>query len=116
MKRFNNAILFAIAGFLYFILTERNGKLQFVAGILAIIAGIALNITTTEWCLIACCIASVLSLELMNSTIEQLCNLIQPGYHHTIKNIKDMAAAAVLLTALSSVIIGSCIFLPKFIK
>jgi diacylglycerol kinase len=51
--------------------------------------------------------------ELINSAIEMLCDYVQPERHASIKIVKDLAAGAVLLAAIGSVIIGGVVFLPK---
>ena len=104
---------FAFYGLFLFIKKERNGKIQFAIAVLAIACSIALQISAQQWIIVLLCIAAVLSLEMLNSTIEKLCDLIHPGYHPTIKIIKDVAAGAVLWTSIISAIIGVIIFLPK---
>jgi diacylglycerol kinase len=78
-----------------------------------IIAGFFFNLDQTEWILILICFAIVLSFEIINSAIEKLCDLVCPDFNLTIKKVKDMAASAVLLSAIISFIIGCIIFLPK---
>lgn len=92
---------------------ERNFRIQVVLFILAIIAGIFFQISTLEWLIILLCAAVVLSAEIFNSVIEKLCNHVTPEIHPSIKKIKDFSAAAVLLAAIISAIIGGIIFLPK---
>ena len=79
------------------------------------IAGIFLKISTTEWLFIISCSALVLSIELINTAMEFLCDMVSKEIHPSIKIIKDLGAAAVLLIAAGSVIIGIMIFLPKII-
>jgi undecaprenol kinase/diacylglycerol kinase (ATP) len=57
----------------------------------------------------------VISFELINTAIEELCNMIHPEQHPLIKKIKDISAGAVLLAATGSVIASLIIFLPKII-
>ncbi len=95
------------------ILHEKNFKIQSVITILVVIAGFFFKLNQTEWTLILLCIAMVLSFEIINSAIEKLCDLVCPDFNLTIKKVKDMAASAVLLSAIISFIIGCIIFLPK---
>lgn len=95
------------------ILHEENFKIQYVIAILMVIAGIFFKLNETEWILILICFAMVLSFEIINSAIEKLCNLVCPDFNLTIKKVKDMAASAVLLSAIISFIVGCIIFLPK---
>ena len=62
------------------------------------------------------CIAIVLCLEMVNSAIEQLCNMVTKEFHPSIGKIKDISAGAVLLASILSFVIGCFIFLPKIIS
>ncbi|MEO8720182.1 MAG: diacylglycerol kinase family protein [Ginsengibacter sp.] len=98
------------------LLHEKNFKIQTVLASLVIIAGLFFSITAMEWIIILICIAAVLSLEIINSAIEKLCDLVCPDFNLTIKKVKDMSASAVLLSAIISFIIGSIIFFPKIFE
>lgn len=80
------------------------------------ITGFILKISNTEWLFIIVCAMSVLALELLNTAIEHLCDAITTGIHPAIKIIKDVSAAAVLLAAAGSAVIGIIIFFPKIIN
>jgi len=82
---------------------------------MAIIAGILLKISSTEWLFIVLCSMLVLMLELINTAVEYLCDTITTDFHPVIKIVKDISAAAVLISAAGSVITGLIIFLPKII-
>ncbi len=107
---------FAFYGWFLFIKRERNGQIQLAIAVLAIACSIALHISEQQWITVLFCIAAVLSLEMLNTAVEKLCDLVHPGYHPTIKVIKDVSAAAVLWTSIISAIIGSLIFLPKILS
>jgi diacylglycerol kinase len=81
-----------------------------------VVSGSVLKISLHEWIWLTGCIATVLSFEMMNTAIEKTCDLLHPAIHPTIKVIKDVAAAAVLVVAAGSVIIGAIIFLPKILN
>ena len=72
-----------------------------------------LGLSTTEWLLIGFCIGSVFMAEIMNTAIEFLVDLVSPGFHHKAGQVKDLAAGAVLVASMMSVVIGAVIFLPK---
>lgn len=80
------------------------------------IAGFILKISNTEWLFIIGCSMLVLALELINTAIEHLCDTITKDIHPTIKIIKDVSAAAVLVVAAGSVVGGLIIFLSKIIE
>jgi diacylglycerol kinase len=113
MKRVFKSFVFALNGLKDCILHEKNFQIQFVISILTAAAGFFLTISKTEWLVILICFAVVLSLEIINSAIEKLCDLVCPDFNLTIKKVKDMSASAVLFAAIISFIIGCIIFLPK---
>jgi diacylglycerol kinase len=91
-------------------LKERNKKIQVFLGLLTLIAGFVFSITGTEWCIILLCIALVLCLEMLNTAIERTIDLVNPDYNEKAGQIKDIAAGAVLVASLTSVIIAAIIF------
>lgn len=109
LKAFGNAF----NGLKYFFKKERNGKIQASVAIAVVIAGLYLHLSTAEWVATFLCICIVLVLEMLNSAIEHLCNLVHSEYHPSIKIIKDVGAGAVLFASIISSIIGMIIFLPK---
>ncbi len=62
------------------------------------------------------CTGLVISLEMLNSAIERICNMYTTEFHPAIKIIKDIAAAAVLWSALISLVVGLLIFLPYLLR
>jgi diacylglycerol kinase len=78
-----------------------------------VIAGIFFQISSVEWCIISILIGLVWSAEAINTSIEKLADVVSPGYHPGIKDVKDLAAAGVLILALVAVIVGCIIFIPK---
>lgn len=107
---------FAFNGLSQFFRTERNGRIQGIIAILVIIAGFIFHLSKVEWLAVLLCIALVLGLEMVNSAIEKLCNLVTTNYHPEIKIIKDVSAAAVLIISIISVIIAAIIFLPRIFQ
>jgi diacylglycerol kinase len=107
------AFVHALNGMRYFFLHERNGKLQLCAATAVVALGFGLRVSATDWLALLLCIALVLSLEMLNSALEKLCDLVQEEFHPVIKTVKDVAAAAVLFACLIAAIIGCIIFLPK---
>lgn len=103
----------AFEGILRFLTRERNGKIQLIAAVLAVIAGFIFRISVTEWMFIVSTIAIVLAAEMLNTAIEKTCDLISPGENGHVKFIKDVSAGGVLILSIASAIIGGIIFLPK---
>lgn len=109
----NKTFITAFNGISYFFKTERNGKIQAFVAAFVLLMGFYFSLSSIEWIFILLCIGTVLALEMMNSALEHLCNLVHYEYHPVIKTIKDVAAGAVLFASIISVIIGLIIFLPK---
>lgn len=84
------------------ILHEKNFRIQYFIAILIAIAGAFFRISAMEWMVLTLCFSVVLGFEIMNSSIEKLCDLVCPDYNLVIKKVKDMAASAVLLAAIFS--------------
>lgn len=113
MHSFIKGFVYAFNGLVAFFKNERNGQVQLCVAIAVMFAALWLSLSKSEWIVVLFCIAAVLSLEMVNSAIEKICDLMQPGYHPQIKIIKDISAAAVLWMSVLSAIIGVIIFLPK---
>ncbi|WP_462253932.1 diacylglycerol kinase family protein [Ferruginibacter sp.] len=114
MKIFKS-FAFAFNGIKICFTSETNFKIHVVLAAVAILMGMVFNISTTEWGVIFLCIAFVISMEMINTAIEKLCDEVTKDIHPVIKKVKDIAAGAVLVAAGSSFVIGSIIFLPKII-
>ncbi len=116
MKKFFNAVLFAWQGIRQFFSQDRNGKIQLVIGMIAITLGFTVSLTAYQWLLVLLCIGMVISLEMINSAIERYCDLVTTDFHPGIKIIKDVAAGAVLVASIMSLIIGLIIFIPALVQ
>ena len=112
MRYFLRSVFFALCGIYNFFKSERNGQIQGAIGLLAVIAGCFFHLQKIEWLFLFLCIGAVISLEMLNSALERVCNMYTTEFHPAIKIIKDMAAAAVLWMAVIAAIIGGIIFLP----
>ncbi len=112
-QNFLAALKNAFAGLRLFFKQERNGQIQISISVIVILASEYFDINTSEWIAILGCIALVLSLEMLNSALEKLSDMVEPNYHLTIKAIKDICAGSVFWSAIISVIIGAIIFVPK---
>lgn len=115
MKHFLRRVGFALNGWRLFFASETNGRIQLGIALLVIAAGAYFHLAVLEWVAILVCIAMVLTLEMINSAIERLCNKIEPGLDKDIGWIKDVAAGAVLLAAVLSAVVGAVVFWPYLI-
>ena len=93
----------------------RNFKIHLFFTFLVIVGGFYFRISVFEWLICLVFIALVISLELINTAIEETVNLAMPNIHPVAKIAKDVAASGVLISAIISVIVGFIIFLPKII-
>lgn len=89
--------------------------LQFHAGATVVVLGLGfyLQLSPTEWALVALAVAGVWTAELFNTALETLTNLASPAYHPLAGRAKDVAAGAVLLAAVGALAVGALLFGPK---
>lgn len=88
-------------------------KIHLFFTILVVLLGFFLEVSIVEWLFLLLLIGGVVSLELINSSIENLVDLVTEEYHPLAKKAKDMAAAAVFIYSIVSIIIGLIIFIPR---
>ena len=103
----------AINGIKYVVVHENNIFYQLVAAIITILTGYIVGLDKTEWIIIAIMIGLVLAAETFNTAIEKLADHLHPQRHPVIGLVKDIAAGAVLIIAITAAIIGLVIFSGK---
>lgn len=94
---------------------ENNAKVHLLVAVLVIAVGLWLGLSRTEWAIILTQIGLVWAAEAFNTALEKLCDLVMPELHPTIKAIKDLSSGAVLMLAITAVIVGLIIFGGKII-
>ena len=104
---------YAFNGLKFFFINDHNGRVHLFAAIIVIALSFYLQLSGLEWIAILSVISAVVVAEIINSAIEKLADVVSPEYHPKIKIVKDLAAAAVLVTAFLAVGVGLIIFLPK---
>lgn len=77
-------------------------------------AGFYFQISTMEWIAQCLAIGLVLSIEGLNTAAEEIANFVHPDYHNKIGYIKDVAAGAVFFAAITAIVVGGFIYIPKF--
>lgn len=107
---------FAVQGITLALRSERNLKIHFAVTVLVVIFGFFLSLSTMEWLFILFAIGGVISLELLNSALERVVDLVTEEFHPLAKQAKDMAAGAVFAYAILSVVVGLIIFMPKILS
>jgi diacylglycerol kinase (ATP) len=103
---------FAFIGLWTMLRTQHNAWVHAAATLAVIAAGLSLRTNATEWCMLVLSIMAVWSAEALNTAFEFLADVASPEYHPTVKHAKDVAAAAVLIAAIGSVLIGALVFGP----
>jgi len=94
---------------------ENNAKVHLLIASVVILAGFLLNLSLVEWAIILTQIGLVWAAEAFNTAIEKLCDFVSPGLHPQIKAIKDLSSGAVLILAITAVIVGLVIFGGKLL-
>lgn len=106
----------AIVGIRELIATQHNAWVHAGATLLVLVAGIVLDVSRMEWCVLILAISIVWVAEGLNTALELLCDVASAEFHPLVKKSKDIAAGAVLLSALGSAAIGLIIFIPALVR
>ncbi|HAQ08627.1 MAG TPA: diacylglycerol kinase [Bacillus bacterium] len=96
-------------------LNERNVQIHSVISIAVIFFGFVFSISKFEWFAVLLAIGGMVALEMLNTAIERTVDMYTVDFHPLAKQAKDIAAGAVLIFAIISVIIGMMVFIPKII-
>lgn len=113
IRKFLRSFRFAFEGIIEST-KEQNMRFHLISACIVVIAAMLTHISVMEWVAIVLAMALVIGAELINSALERVVDLATDELHPLAKAAKDMAAGAVLVFALSSVIIGVLIFFPKW--
>lgn len=104
----------AIDGILYVLRSQHNAWIHAVGTILVAVAGFFFHLSPAEWCWIVLAATSVWTAEALNTALELLADAATKEFHPLIGQAKDVAAGAVLVTAIGAIIIGAIVFWPHF--
>ncbi len=115
MSRIVKSFRYAFKGILFALRRERNFQIECVVAAIVGILMIVLPLSAGERAILIFAIVGVLSLELVNTALERVMDILKPRVHPYAKVIKDMMAGAVLLTSIAALIIGLIIFSPYLI-
>ena len=113
MKKIVKSFAYAFNGLKLCFASEINFKIHLLFATAVLLLGVVFEISNTEWLAVTLCIAFVTATEMINTAIEKLCDVVQKDFHPGIKQVKDIAAGAVFLAAVCSLVIAVIIFLPK---
>ncbi|MDB5276023.1 MAG: hypothetical protein JWR61_978 [Ferruginibacter sp.] len=110
------SFFYAGRGIKYCFQQEQNFRIHVLAIAVVLSAGFYFSISTTEWLFVTGCCTIVVAMEMLNTALEKMCDLVTKDFHPLIKCIKDVSAGAVLVCAAGSLITGTIIFVPKIIQ
>ena len=103
-------------GILHGFKSEVHFRFHVFAAFIAITLAVFFRITRIEWTMVLLCIAAVLSSELLNTSVERICDRITKDRDPIIGNAKDLAAGSVLIISAAALIIGAIIFTPYLVR
>lgn len=115
LKKRLKSFVYAFNGIVYTFKSQHNFIIHISLTIIALILGYFLQISTIEWVAIVIVIILVLTMELFNTAVEEIVNLVSPEKNKLAGIIKDVSAGAVLVSAIGALITGFIIFLPKLL-
>lgn len=110
------SVRYAVAGIGFVIRNEHNARIHIAAAIAVVVMGAAYRVTAADWLILVLAIISVWFAETINTAFEYLCDVVSPEKNESVKHAKDIAAGAVLITALGAVVIGTMVMLPYIAK
>ena len=110
------SIGFAFKGALYLLKTEASMQIQFTIAIILTAFGFYFDISIIEWIVQTLAIGLVMSIEGINTAIEEVADFIHPENHKKIGLIKDIAAGAVFIASFFAIVVGLIIYIPKFLN
>lgn len=106
----------ALAGIFEMLKSQHNAWVHLLATVCVISAGLLFGVSLVEWCLLILVMMAVWVAEALNTAFELLCDVASPEFHPLVKKSKDVAAGAVLLSALGAVSVGIILFLPYLLE
>jgi len=106
---------YALAGWLYMLRFQKNTRIMSVSSIIIFGVALWLQIDFTGWAILILTVTTVWMAEFLNAAVEAVVNLASPEFHPMAKVAKDVAAAAVLLGAVASVLVGLLILGPPLL-
>ena len=111
VSKFWKSLSFAFKGLKTLIVSENNARIHLVATAMVGIAGFYFDVSRQEWLWLLLAVVLVWLTEAMNTAIEKLVDLVSPEYHPLAGQVKDLTAAAVLITALFALAVAGVVVL-----
>ena len=108
-----NILKYSFQGYAHFYRYERSAMIHLVVAIIIILGSLTLNLTAVEWLFMIFILLTMLAIELLNTAIEAVCDLVSPGYNKLVKVAKDTASAATCSISVALIIAILIIYVPK---
>jgi len=115
-RKLARSFQFAFHGFWDLLRTQQNARIHAIAAIIVVILSIFFQIQPIEWALVLFVSAFVFAMEMVNTVVEKMLNVLHPSEHPEIGHAKDMMAGSVLFAALAAIVIGLIVFVPYVIR
>lgn len=113
-RAFLRSLRYAAKGLRYIYQHEQNFRVQLLVAAAVLILMAIVRVTALQAIALSTAIMAVLVLEILNTTVEKFVDIVKPRMHYLVEVIKDLMAAAVVITSIGALIIGLIIFLPYF--
>ena len=115
IKKRIKSFSYAFAGLRVLFREEHNSWIHAAAALIAVVAGFLFRISPMEWVAVIIVIGMVFAAEILNSSIERTADFVKAERDDRKRDIKDLGAAAVLVSAITAALVGTIIFLPKLL-
>jgi diacylglycerol kinase len=115
-RRLLKSFTYSFKGLQKVVREEQNIKIQLIIGTIIVLLGIFLQISASEWIPLILSMAMVILAEVLNSAVERVADVLKPRINEYVREIKDIMAGAVMITAITSIIIGILVFLPHLLE
>tara|TARA_R110002072_G_scaffold43340_18_gene121885 strand:+ start:3076 stop:3459 length:384 start_codon:yes stop_codon:yes gene_type:complete len=106
----------AVEGIIEMLRSQHNAWVHLAATVVVIAAGWLLGVSAVQWCFLILVMMAVWVAEALNTAFELLCDVASPEFHPLVKKSKDVAAGAVLLSAVGAASVGAIIFAPLILQ
>jgi undecaprenol kinase len=116
LQQFKKSLTHAARGLKYVVIHERNFQYELAAGTFVILAMLFFQVTRAEMIVLFLVIAGVLVMELFNTVVERVVDVLKPRVHPYARLIKDLMAAGVLVASILAVAVGLLIFVPYILE
>lgn len=116
LHRLYKSFGYAIEGIRFALKKDQNLRFQFIVGLIVVFFSLVLEVNPFEMGILGIMILLVIVTEMINTTLENMVDLITKEHHEEAKRAKDVASGMVLLAAVGSVVVGILIFLPHILK